>query len=227
MTFAIFESLTRAEPTTRAVPGAVRAATEGSAAGLSQWLVQSLDEIDYGMLMLDERGNVLYVNEAARSDLDRQHPLQLLGSRLVARGDDDEAALHDAVSAAARRGLRRQLTIGQGKSRVSVAIVPMESAPGLPSGATLLLLGRRQACQRLSIDWFARAHGLTPAETRVLEALAQGEQPREIAQAFDVGLATVRTQITCIRNKVGADSIRELLRMVGMLPPMRSALRLC
>ena len=79
MTFAIFESLTRAEPTTRAVPGAVRAATEGSAAGLSQWLVQSLDEIDYGMLMLDERGNVLYVNEAARSDLDRQHPLQLLG----------------------------------------------------------------------------------------------------------------------------------------------------
>ena len=131
------------------------------------------------------------------------------------------------MSAAARRGLRRQLTIGQGKSRVSVAIVPMESAPGLPSGATLLLLGRRQACQRLSIDWFARAHGLTPAETRVLEALAQGEQPREIAQAFDVGLATVRTQITCIRNKVGADSIRELLRMVGMLPPMRSALRLC
>ena len=45
------------------------------------------------------------------------------------------------------------------------------------------------------------------------------------AAQHGVGLATVRTQIGCIRSKVGAQSIRDLLRMVGTLPPMLSALR--
>ncbi len=194
-------------------------------AALTHWLTRSLDEIDYGLLVISETGEVQYANQAARDVLDHRHPLQVQGLRVSARGNDDEATLQEALASAARRGLRRLLTLGIGDDRVSVAVVPLELAPGLPSGATLLLLGRREACQRLSIEWFARTHGLTPAESRVLEALARGEEPREIAQSFAVGLATVRTQIGCIRSKVGAQSIRELLRMVGTLPPMLSALR--
>lgn len=194
-------------------------------AALTQWLARSLDEIDYGLLLISESGEVQYANQAAREVMDHRHPLQLCNQRVAARGVNDEAALQEALAAATRRGLRRLLTLGSGEDRASLAVVPLELAPGLPSGATLLLLGRREACQRLSIEWFARTHGLTPAESRVLEALARGDEPREIAQAFDVGLATVRTQIGCIRAKVGAQSIRDLLRMVGTLPPMLSALR--
>lgn len=224
MNVAPFDTATRLYNAARTPQHLPRPSPDTSAL-LTQWLLQSLDAVDYGMLLIDAQGDVRHSNQAAREALDHRHPLQLAGSRLVARGDDDEAALQDALTAAARRGLRRLLSVGQGAGRVCVAVVPLELMPGLPSGASLLLLGRREACQRLSIEWFARAYGLTPAETRVLEALAQGDEPREIAEAFDVGLATVRTQIGCIRAKVGADSIRDLLRMVGMLPPMLSALR--
>ena len=91
--------------------------------------------------------------------------------------------------------------------------------------ATLLMMGKRQVCERLSVLWFARAHGLTVAETRVLEALCAGLEPRQAAEQHGVGLATVRTQIGSIRAKTGAESIRDLVLQVAMLPPMLGRLR--
>jgi DNA-binding CsgD family transcriptional regulator len=87
-------------------------------------------------------------------------------------------------------------------------------------------MGKRTVCERLTVQWFARAHALTPTETRVLEALCEGDQPREVAARHQVGMATVRSQIGSIRNKTGAESIRELVRRVAVLPPMRCALRM-
>jgi DNA-binding CsgD family transcriptional regulator len=207
------------------LPAAAGARGHETSALLSQWLVRSLDEIDYGLMLVDDDAQLLYANQAARAELEHQHPLQLRLQRITASGDDDEAALQEALAAASRRGLRKLLTLGSGDASVSVAVVPLGLSPGLHAGTTLMLLGRRETCQRLSVEWFARSHGLTPAESRVLERLVHGDEPREIAQAFEVGLATVRTQIGCIRAKVGAQSIRDLLRRVGMLPPMLNALR--
>jgi DNA-binding CsgD family transcriptional regulator len=80
-------------------------------------------------------------------------------------------------------------------------------------------------CGTLAVQGFARAMGLTPAESNVLEQLCSGLEPTEIARANRVGIATVRTQIGAIRNKVGARSIRDLQRRIASLPPMVSALR--
>lgn len=225
MNLATLEFPAAAAPHAAAAPRMTMGGARQAPIALTQWLARSLDEIDYGLLLISETGEVQYANQAAREVMDHRHPLHVCNQRVAAKGVNDEAALQEALAGATRRGLRRLLTLGTGEDRVSLAVVPLELAPGLPSGATLLLLGRREACQRLSIEWFARTHGLTPAESRVLEALARGDEPREIAQSFEVGLATVRTQIGCIRAKVGAQSIRDLLRMVGTLPPMLSALR--
>jgi DNA-binding CsgD family transcriptional regulator len=198
---------------------------------LTRWLAQMIDEIDYGMLLLTADGQLLHANHAARAELDAGHPLQLSGRTLRARWAQDVAPLHDAL-AAAQRGLRRLLTVGAGEQRVSVAVVPLGTAgtfgtPGDPTGgaATLVVLSKRELCEALSVHWYARAHGLTQAETRVLEGLCRGLQPREIAQAHGVELSTVRTQVGQIRAKTGADSIRALVAQVARLPPLVSALR--
>lgn len=185
-----------------------------------------LDEVDYGMV-LTQGLQVLHANHAARTELQASHPLQLHGDELQAGDADDHTLLQDALLAAGR-GLRRLLSLGQGAHRCTAAVVPLHGQ-GWPSGhglsPTLVMLGKRQVCERLSVEWFARAHALTPAETRVLEALCQGFEPKEMADRFAVGLATVRTQIGSIRAKTGADSIRTLVRKVAMLPPMVSSLR--
>jgi DNA-binding CsgD family transcriptional regulator len=170
---------------------------------------------------------VLYANHAARHELDGQHPLRLLGQQLVTHRGEDVAPLCEAL-AAAQRGLRRLLTLGEGPQRVSVSVVPLPgdlAAPGSTGPATLLVLGKRQMCAPLSVQGFARSMQLTPAETRVLDMLCNGVRPTEVATRQGVALSTVRTQIGSIRAKTGAASIRELVRQVGLLPPLVGALR--
>lgn len=185
-------------------------------------LALMLDEIDYGMLLVGDGGQVLHVNQTARAELDAAHPLQLLGRELRARRPQDVVRLHEAL-ADARRGLRKLLTLGDADDRLSLSVVPLADAGS--TCATLVVLGKRQVCERLSVQCFARSHGLTPAESRVLEALCQGLTPRDMAVVHGVGLATVRTQIGSIRAKTGAESIRELVRQVSVLPPIVNRLR--
>lgn len=186
--------------------------------------VRLLDEIDYGVLLLDEDGRIQHVNHLAALELDASHPLQRLGGELRARRGEDQASLAAAL-AGARQGLRRLVTLGPPGREVAMSVVPLEPArPGI-ARLMLLVLGKRHLCEPLSVQWFARAHGLTPAETRVLEALCDGLDARDIAERHGVGLATVRTQIGAIRAKTRADSIRDLVLQVATLPPMMSVLR--
>jgi DNA-binding CsgD family transcriptional regulator len=194
-----------------------RAATAGPS--IARWLAMMLDEIDYGMLLLTDEAEVVHVNHAAKAELDACHPLLLQGHQLRARHSQDSARLHDALACAAQRNLRKLLSLGEGERRANIAVIP------LGNRAALVVLSKRHLSERISVQCFARLHGLTPAETRVLESLCEGLDPREIAELNGVGLATVRTQIGSIRAKTGADNIRALVRQVAVLPPMVGALR--
>jgi DNA-binding CsgD family transcriptional regulator len=187
------------------------------------WMMRMLDEIDYGMLLVTPDAQVSYLNHAARLELDGQHPLQLLGSTLRAHRALDVAPLYDAL-AAAQRGLRKLVTLGEGGQRVCVSVVPLPAA-GNDARVTLLVLGKRQVCEQLSVQGYARSVGLTPAETRVLEQLCAGARPGQVAASAGVAVSTIRTQIGSIRAKTGAGSIRELVRQVAVLPPLVGALR--
>jgi len=226
----MFETFATSLPRHDTVPAAATAPAAASLArprdgDSSSCLAQMLDEIDYGMLLVAADAQVVYLNHAARAELDGHHPLQLLGRTLRAGRALDVAPLFDAL-AAAQRGLRRLLTLGDGEHRVGVSVVPLPGAPNDPRGRmTLLVLGKRQVCQQLSVQGFARSVALTPAETRVLELLCRGVRPTEIARTVGVAVSTVRTQIGSIRAKTGAASIRDLVRQVAVLPPLVGALR--
>jgi DNA-binding CsgD family transcriptional regulator len=194
-----------------------------AAARSSHWLAATLDEIDYGMLLLTET-QVIHANHAARAELDAPHPLQLSGRELRARRPQDAMALADALLAA-RRGLRKLLTLGDGAQRISVSVVPLSSADDPSGPVTLVMLGKRHVCEVLSVQGYARSFRLTAAETRVLAALCRGVPPTEIAAEVGVAISTVRTQIGNIRQKTGAESIRALVQQVAVLPPLMGVLR--
>lgn len=190
------------------------------------WVAATFDEIDYGVLLLSDASHVVHINHAARTELDRQHPLQLVGQELRARRPQDVAPLHEALRAAGLRGLRKLLTLGEGSQRVSVSVVPLlASADHEGEAMTLVMLGKRRVCEALSVQGFARSHGLTTAETRVLVALCEGTPPGGAALQLGVAISTVRTQIGNIRLKTGAESIRDLVRQVAVLPPLMGVLR--
>jgi DNA-binding CsgD family transcriptional regulator len=187
------------------------------------WLAAVLDEIDYGLVLLDGDAHVVHLNQAARIELGGTHPLQRQGGEIRARRPHDESVLADAFDAA-RRGLRRKLVLGDTGHRANVALVPLAGPNGAGS-ATLLMLSKREVCETLSVEGFARCHRLTGAETRVLIELCRGTPPGEIANELGVAVSTVRTQIGNVRLKTGAASIRALVRQVAVLPPLVSVLR--
>ena len=189
------------------------------------WLAAALDEIDYGLVLLDADTHVVHLNQAARVELDGPHPLLLWhGREIRARHTQDEPPLANALGAA-QRGLRCMLALGGARHRTNVAVVPL-AGPHRAGTATLLMLGKREVCETLSVQGFARCHRLTAAETRVLLELCRGSPPGEIASELGVAVSTVRTQIGNVRLKTGAANIRALVRQVAVLPPMVSVLRL-
>ena len=194
-------------------------------ATLAHLLAAMLNEIDYGMLLIAADLRVLHANHVANADLDERHPLRMDGRELQARHARDAAPLHEAIVGACQRSKRRLVTLGEEPQRVTIAVVPLPTiGEPAPSGA-LVMLGKRQVCQALSVEAFARCHKLTSTETVVLKALCSGTRPTEIAMQHGVALSTVRTQVSSIRAKTGTENISSLVRMVAMLPPMVSALR--
>lgn len=192
----------------------------------SALLAAALDEVGFGVLVVDEDVCVLHANHAAIAELRApDHPLQLLGDHLRAQRPHDVSPLRQAVTAAAYRGVRQLVSLPCRPQPLSIAVVPLGTPQDRKPAAVLVMLGRRCVRQELSVRWFARAHGLTPAEANVLEQLCAGDAPAQIARTSGVAISTVRAQISSIRSKTGMASIRDLVRHGALLPPLIGALR--
>jgi DNA-binding CsgD family transcriptional regulator len=195
----------------------------------TRWLLGALDEIDYGVLLLDAARTVLHANRSARGSLLRGAcGLAVTRGVLTAHLVADTQALDSAVRAAASKDRRQLLFLGAPEGRTAVAVMPMRSAGEVRGGSdddgVLIMLSRTQLCEGLSIDGYARGSGLTSAEARVLMQLCKGLQATEIAELQGVALSTVRTQISSIRLKTATTSIGDLMLQMARLPPMPSVL---
>jgi len=188
------------------------------------WMSLVLDELDFGVLLLNHAGRVLHCNLLARRELGAGHPLELSGNQLRCRRPEDAAPLAEAMRSAEAQGRRCLLRVGEGDAAINVVVVPLNR--DVSKAAVLLILERRELCGELAAQWFALQHGLTPSETAVLKALSAGVRPNFVAEQQGVAISTVRTQIQSIRAKAGADSIAELLHQLAKLPPLVSTLRM-
>ncbi|MDI4634426.1 helix-turn-helix transcriptional regulator [Pelomonas sp. V22] len=179
-----------------------------------------LDEIDYPVLLVDEELHLQHGNRIARSLLVRRESLMLEAGQLQLRSETQQLQLRRAVDAAVQRG-RRSLIAPRGEpGQPSLAVLP--AGPG--SKLALVMLAKPALCQGLTLQAYAREHGLTEGEREVLGSLCAGHSPEEIAQQRKVALSTVRTQIGAIRAKTGARDIGALVRSMAVLPPLVHAL---
>lgn len=186
--------------------------------GLAGPLIQALlDELDEGIVLCDARRRPLLLNRAARSELERGDPLRLDAGRLTAQDHGAAEWLESDLREVSRGGARRLRLLPGRAGRLFVTLLPMPGHEAL-DGLSLLLIGRRTPCREAAIDLLAEMHGLTSSERSVLGGLVEGLNPSDIAIAKGVELSTVRTQISAVRAKLGADSIEGVTRLVATLP---------
>ena len=189
------------------------------------FLLRLLDEIDYGLVLVSAQGKVQHANHLARHELATGRLLFTAHGEIVVGAS---AALTEQLMAAiagAVQGRRRLLYLTHGEHTLPVAVIPLVHPLEGPSSSVLLVMARQRAGDNLALQMFAREHGLTPTEESVLRALCDGREVDEIAVQHGVAESTVRTQVRSLRDKTGANGIRQLVQRVLALPPVVPALR--
>jgi len=197
-----------------------------SAAGLEQTLLlRVMDEIDYGVLVIDGQGRLRHANHLARHEMASGRLIMCHGNVLLGITTEFTEQIQTAMEQALR-GQRRLLLLDQDHKELSMAFIPLSHPLEPDAPSVLVLLSRQNACENLAVRMYARAQNLSPSEESVMMGLCRGLSIPDIATDHGVAQSTVRSQIKALREKTGCASIRKLLQRVNSLPPVVPALRI-
>jgi DNA-binding CsgD family transcriptional regulator len=187
----------------------------------------ALDALAFGMIICDRRSCIVATNAEAEA-------LARSGSGIVFGGNGRAVgAVHPAEQTVLRRLVRDAASGGAG------GIVSITGGHGAPTLLALIapmprglnnLDGRGHAVVALrslaDAPGFGAARlsgflGLSPTQGEIALAVFRGKSIEEIAAERGVKITTVRTQLARLYARTGAESQRDLVRLVALLPPLR------
>lgn len=193
-----------------------KAPTESAEAPL---LLLVLDALAIGVMLLGSDGRLQLANRAARAWCVAAQPISIVGDEL--RVPPEHRSRLAAALQAARGGQWTMVALGApGGPPWYLALLPVFDEADDGPCRVLAVLGAPTGVSELGLRLFGRHHRFSPAEMSVLQALATGASPAQIALDGEVALSTVRTQITALREKAQAPSLRHLLLMLASVPPI-------
>ena len=188
-----------------------------------------LDEIDYGLAVLDQDAGILLANQLAQDELAREKWVRQTGGRFDGCSGADSAKIDQALRdvQSARRSL---IALGGRNESLTLSFVPLPlpddaAASETSRPASLIVFGKREMCETLTLHMFGNLHGLSGAENQLLPAISRGLGAKAMAEQRHVAVSTVRSQLGSIRAKTGVSSVRALMACLTTLPPVRPALR--
>jgi PAS domain-containing protein/DNA-binding CsgD family transcriptional regulator len=193
-------------------------------AGVS-WEESALEALAFGIIVCDRSGLVLYANAAAEAFARRKLGIVLraAGKQIGTFLAEESRRLHQLIEAAAsgRRGPIR-LT-GKGGTALLVRVTPLPAgrdAAGA-SGYALLTMRAAMDAPSFSAGTLSALFRLSPAQASLVMALYEGQSFEDIAAARGVKVSTLRTHWAQVLSRTGAKGLRDLIRLLGTLPPLR------
>lgn len=178
-------------------------------------------------LALSSSGQVLWANRLGLALLRAGTWFHEAQGRLCASNPDGNACLQLAIRQALAEAKPSSVNLGAkgGPEHCCLTLIALKDAQVIPlsaSRAALLAVittnsGQRIATVQQLMDFFR----LTPAEARLVRALAHGETVDEYASHEQLKRATVKTQLQAALAKTGTRSQRDLVCLVRALPATR------
>lgn len=191
---------------------------------LSQSSIAVLEASPFGIVLLDEHAQVLHANTLAHDLTKRSGLLRLgAGDSIRATYASDEArlqrSLHLAVHTGAGHsgesgGALRLRGVDGRRLDLMIAPLPSWASPFGARSAAALFISDPQASVGSLTQLLRTLYGMTPAEARLTEALANGLSPQEYAERQQLSLHTVRSQFKAAAAKAGTSRQADLVRIV-------------
>jgi DNA-binding CsgD family transcriptional regulator len=190
-----------------------------------------LDQLASGVILLDQRNRILYLNAAARLLGLEGGALSLRGGTLRARSLAHTRRLDDLILEA-QRGLPASAMslprIGTGQlltvviSSVRGRDIERFADMSMPDAAVLVFVVDPVNSSGMSISWVMDAFGLTPAEARVALAASSGAAIPVVAMSLQLSQNTIKTHLRRIYSKTGTSRQAELARVIASLGLLKS-----
>lgn len=189
--------------------------------------LQVLDALPIGIVIVHPCGRVEFANAAANTIFALNDGIGVVGDRLAGRRRRDA----DGISVALRRvgcdGGHQAMRLERPSGGTDFQL--LITRLGEPEG--MLATHRFQSQPRLTVilcnpddrietnpQVLQRLFGLTATEGRVLARITAGRSPDEVAADLGVGIVTVRSHLSALFAKTGANRQSELVRKVLRSP---------
>jgi len=206
----------------RAVSIGFRLGTFGAAQQMS---FQMLDANPVCIIVLDERGSVIFLNRAAQTLLADQDGLVLSTNGLSSRNQGDNQKLQDLVGRAlgladgetAEPAGAMQALRPSGKRPYSILVSPLCRARFMLTRtrpAACIVIADPERHVELPEKMLRTVYGLTPAEVRLAGQIANGKSLQYTAKALGISYKTARTQLAAIFRKTSTTRQGELVKLL-------------
>ncbi len=176
-----------------------------------------VDRLSSPVLVVDRDGTLRHANEAGRAALARGVFLTLRKGRVepcnAKQARDFALLVASALSGEARPGNGMRLLGGE-RRFATLAVYPLHGLPtraGVAGAAAALFLTGYSTVPLADSVRLQALFRLTPAETRLVEWLLQGESPREISERFHLSRETTKSQLHSLFEKTGTRRQTELI----------------
>lgn len=194
----------------------------------------ALDRLNAGVLLFGARGQVCFANRAARRILEEEDGLRLqhrFGDSSL--GEIVAERCHDTLAASIRSAVSPDILHAAHFSRAVAVPRPSgrqdymlnfsslaahnEFGSGADAPRAIMFITNSAEPVTLDIELLKKTYGLTPAEVRVAETLAECLTVEETAERLGVSRGTVKTQLQSIYVKTNTNNRAKLMRLIMSL----------
>jgi DNA-binding CsgD family transcriptional regulator len=190
---------------------------------------RALDQLAAAVIVTERDATVVQLNRAGEALLARERALTVRQGRLCTARSFETARLAALIGAAAvpdklEPAIGRMLVRGRDQGLPYVVTVT-RLAPDLSvfDRPLAMVLATAPEQRVLAPADLAELFGLSPAESRLAVALTAGNKLPDIAAKSGLQITTLRTQLSAILKKVGADGQVDLVRILTSVPVVSTA----
>jgi DNA-binding CsgD family transcriptional regulator len=180
-------------------------------------LQAALDLITVPTLLCDRGLDVQWANAAALDLLGNSEILRMLGGTLEAITARDAKRLRQLVAEVAEGrspGSIENFVSQSGRSH-QIRITPAPSSGGDSERKVIVCLSNQSPGVQFDASEIMKIYGLTPAESRLAAAIAQGVSVSDYASGRGLAVGTARVQLKQVLAKTGMNRQAELVRELG------------
>lgn len=209
------DRLTRLSPHLKRAFNFYRNRSEKTAADIGGSL---FDALNVGVLIIGEWSAVKASSAMGQSMLDRG---DVVGLTPIGRLRLRDRGVNDLLVGMLGRHFSGPKVVAAtiGATKLSLIRLEKDRVSEFFEGPTVVLLLEpiQSGGRKIRVSDFAKLHGLTKAEVRVLSGVVSGQSIAEIAECVSVTRETIRTQLKALYAKTGTSRQVDLIRLAAGL----------